>query len=51
MRPCSLTTPFLLLPPFPPLARVYFQPAELNNVGEPMKSFPLKGVIRAFKRR
>ncbi|CAM9674725.1 unnamed protein product [Ectocarpus sp. 12 AP-2014] len=32
-------------------ARVYFQPAELNNVGEPVASFPLAGVLRAFKRR
>ncbi|CAM9980350.1 unnamed protein product, partial [Laminaria digitata] len=32
-------------------ARVYFQPADLNNVGEPVASFPNAGVLRAFKRR
>ena len=32
-------------------ARVYFQPAELNNVGESTISFPLRTIARLYKRR
>lgn len=32
-------------------ARIYFQPADLNNVGEPTISFSLRNISRMYKRR